>query len=109
MKAVFLSGAEEDLKELRRYLIKRFGKGTWSDAYGKIKTSVRGLQTFPLAGSIPEEFVDLGLGQYRQVISGMNRIIYEVGDEVLYIHIVCDTRRDMQTLLVNWILRMTKK
>lgn len=76
MKAVFLSGAEEDLKELRRYLIKRFGKSTWSDTYGKIKTSVRGLQTFPWAGSVPEEFAGLGLGQYRQVISGMNRIIY---------------------------------
>jgi plasmid stabilization system protein ParE len=105
VKAVFLSGAEEDLKELRRYLIKRFGKSTWSDTYGKIKTSVRGLQTFPLAGSIPEEFVDLGLGQYRQVISGMNRIIYEVGDEVLYIHIVCDTRRDLRDLLAKRLLR----
>jgi plasmid stabilization system protein ParE len=109
VKAIFLSGAEEDLKELRRYLIKRFGKSTWRDTYGKIKTSVRGLQAFPLAGSVPEELADLGLSQYRQVISGMNRIIYEVGDEVLYIHIVCDTRRDMQTLLINRILRMTKK
>jgi len=35
VKAVFLSGAEEDLKELRDYLIKRFGKSTWSDTYGK--------------------------------------------------------------------------
>ncbi|RCX07556.1 type II toxin-antitoxin system RelE/ParE family toxin [Extensimonas vulgaris] len=109
MKAVFLPGAEEDLKELRRYVIQRFGKNTWSDTYGKIKTSVRSLQAFPLAGSVPEELADLGLGQYRQVISGMNRIIYEVGNEVLYIHIVCDTRRDMQTLLVNRLLRMTKK
>jgi len=48
----------------------------------------------------------LGLQQYRQVISGMSRIIYELRDEVIYIHIVCDTRRDMRTLLSRRLLRM---
>jgi len=42
---------------------------------------------------------------YRQVLTGMNRIIYEVRGEVLYIHIVCDACKDLHSLLVRRMLR----
>lgn len=106
MRAVFLAGAEEDLKDLRRYQIKSFGKPAWQEAFQKIKDSVQTIQTLPQGGAVPDELADLTLQQYRQVISGMNRIIYEVREEVIYIHIVCDTRRDMRTLLSRRLLRM---
>ncbi|WP_454762975.1 type II toxin-antitoxin system RelE/ParE family toxin [Cupriavidus campinensis] len=107
MRAVFLAGAEEDLKDLRRYAIQRFGKPAWQETLQKIRDSVGAIQRFPQGGAIPDELADVTLGQYRQVISGMNRIIYEVGNEIVYIHIVCDTRRDMRTLLSRRVLRMT--
>jgi plasmid stabilization system protein ParE len=106
VRAVFLAGAEEDLKELRRYVIKSLGKPSWQETSQKIQDSVRTIQTYPQGGSIPDELADLSLQQYRQVISGMNRIIYEVRQEVIFIHIVCDTRRDMRTLLSRTLLRM---
>lgn len=34
----------------------------------------------------------------------MNRIIYEVQGGVLYIHIVCDTRKDLRALLTRRLL-----
>jgi toxin ParE1/3/4 len=105
VRIVFLAGAEEDLKELRRYVVKSFGKFVWQETYQKIKDSVRTIQTFPQGGSIPDEIVDLGLQQYRQVISGMNRIVYEVREETVLIHIVCDTRRHMKALLSRRLLR----
>lgn len=108
MRAVFLEGAEEDLKELRHYFIKSFGKPTWQETYQKIKDSAQAIQTSPQGGSIPDELVDLGLQQYRQVVSDMNRIIYEAREAVIYIHIVCDTRRDMRTLLSRRLLRVVK-
>ncbi|WP_019451306.1 type II toxin-antitoxin system RelE/ParE family toxin [Cupriavidus sp. BIS7] len=106
MKVVFLAGAEEDLKELRHYVVRSFGKQAWLETFQRIKDSVRALQDYPLSGPIPDELVDLGLRQYRQVVSSMNRIIYEITEEVIYIHIVCDTRRDMRTLLSRRLLRM---
>jgi toxin ParE1/3/4 len=105
LRIVFLAGAEEDMKELRRYVLKCFGKSAWQETYEKIKESTRTIQNFPRSGSIPDELVDVRLQQYRQVIAGMNRIIYEVADEVIYIHIVCDTRRDMHTLLSRRLVR----
>ena len=107
MRAVFLAGAEEDLRDLRRYVISGFGKPAWQETFEKIKDAVRTIQDFPQGSPIPDELADLGLRQYRQVVSGMNRIIYEIDEEAIYIHIVCDTRRDMRTLLSRRLLRMT--
>jgi toxin ParE1/3/4 len=35
----------------------------------------------------------------------MNRIIYEVRQDILYIHIIVDARRDLKTLLIRRLLR----
>jgi len=102
---VFLKAAEQDLKELKQYIVRHFGNATWQATLVQLKTSVQTLQTHPQAGSIPDELRTLNPGQYRQVLSGMNRIIYEIRQETIYIHIVCDSRRDMQGLLMRRMLR----
>jgi plasmid stabilization system protein ParE len=103
---VFLKSAEHDLKDLKGYLIKNFDKDTWNTSYKKIKDAVGILRDFPQGGAMPEELESMNLTQYRQVISGMNRIIYEIRQETIYIHIVCDTRKDMKSLLTKRLLRI---
>jgi plasmid stabilization system protein ParE len=105
VKAVFLTEAEADIKELRFYIIKRFGANTWRETLQAIKGAVHDTISFPLRGCIPDELTELGLTQYRQVLAGKNRIIYEVRDDILYIHIVCDIRKDLRTLLARRVLR----
>ena len=104
-KVVILESAEQDLKELKAYLVRNFSAEVWQSSYDKIKAAIRNLKAFPCAGSIPEEIEKLNLGQYRQLISGMNRIIYEVRQDIIYIHIIADARRDLQTLLARRLLR----
>lgn len=104
-RVVILDSAEQDLKELRAYIVKNFSVGTWCTSYAKIKEAIRNLQNFPQAGSILEEIEKLNLTQYRQVLSGMNRVIYEVRQDVIYIHIIVDARRDMNSLLTRRLLR----
>lgn len=100
-----LEGAEQDMKELRAYILRKFGRESWKDSYAKLKTSVLNLEKFPYSGSTPEEMEELNLSQYQQVISGQNRIIYEVRQKTVYVHIIADTRKDMKTLLTNRLLR----
>jgi len=104
-KVVILASAEQDIKELKSYVIKNFSPETWQDTYSKLKDSIRNLKAFPFSGSTPDELERLNLTQYRQAISGMNRVIYEVRQEIIYIHIVADTRKDMKTLLTQRLLR----
>jgi toxin ParE1/3/4 len=104
-KIIILESAEHDLKELRSYIVKNFSQETWQTTFERIKEAIRNLKTFPYAGSIPEEFEKINLSQYRQVISGMNRIIYEVRQDSVYIHLIADTRRDLKALLIRRLLR----
>jgi toxin ParE1/3/4 len=108
VRVVFLADAEEDLKDIRRYVVRKFGKSDWVDTSRKIRDSIRVIQTFPDGGSIPEELSGLSLARFRQVISGQNRLIYEVGDGIVYIHIVCDTRRDLRSVLTRRLLRIIR-
>ena len=71
VKVVFLGSAETDLKDLRNYIVKNFGKETWQASYSAIKEHVAVIQSFPEGGKIPDELVSLTLAQYLQIISGM--------------------------------------
>lgn len=102
---VFLHQAELDLIELKRYITTNFSQTTWQTSYKNIKKVINGLKKLPEAGHIPPELDSLNLTQYRQVISGKNRIIYEIRGIMIYIHIVCDARQDMATLLFKRLLR----
>ncbi len=102
MRVVFLRSAEADLRDLRTYVVKNSGAGTWSTTYCKIKDAVARIEAHPL---IPDEFRNLNIAQYRQVLSGMNRIVYEVRGDTAYIHLVCDTRRDLKALLMKRIVQ----
>ncbi|AAO90188.1 type II toxin-antitoxin system RelE/ParE family toxin [Coxiella burnetii] len=104
-KVVFLQQAQLDLKELKNYMINNFSKRTWCTRYEKIKKIIHTPKLFPDAGSIPPELETLNLNQYRQAISGKNRIIYELKESIVYIHIICDVRKDMKSLLLRRLFR----
>ena len=105
MKVVILEAAEADLRELRRYIIKNFSTLTWQETFSKLKEAIRNLAAFPYLGAIPPELEALHLVQYRQLLSGKNRIIYEVRGEAVYVLIVADMRRDMKSLLLQRLVR----
>jgi len=104
-KVVFLESAEQDVLELRHYVLENFSAAIWSATLRRLKESVRKLKSHPRSGTIPDELRAVGMSQYRQVVSGMNRVIYELRDDTVYIHLVCDARRDMKSLLTRRMLR----
>jgi plasmid stabilization system protein ParE len=105
MKTVILASAKAALTQLRSYILKNFSKDTWQTTYEKLKELIRNLATFPHLGAIPPELDDIHSHQYRQLICGMNRIIYEVRQDVVYIHLIVDTRRDLSALLLRRLVR----
>ena len=105
MKVVLLESAELDLQELRTYIVKNFSAATWQHTYQKLKESIRHLANFPFMGSVPEALESLQLVQYRQTLSGMNRIIYEVRQDTVFIHLIVDTRRDIASVLMRRLIR----
>jgi toxin ParE1/3/4 len=105
MRVVLLESAQADLVLLRGYIVKNFSVATWQGTYNKLKESIRNLAMFPHLGGVPEELESLHLTQYRQILSGMNRIIYEVRQDTVYVHLVVDTRRDLKSVLMDRLMR----
>lgn len=104
-EVVILKSAEQDLRDLRTYLLKNLGVDTWRESLEKIKAAVDNLKTFPFIGVTPDALEHINLTQYRQVLAGKNRIVYELRQSIVYIHIITDTRRDMTSLLTRRLLR----
>ena len=105
MKVFILASAQADLSELRGYLVKSLSVTVWQATYAKLKVAIRNLALFPQPGGVPDELETLNLTQYRQILSGMNRIIYEVRQDAVYIHLIIDTRRDLKDVLMQRLLR----
>src|SRR3989339_610505 len=108
LEVVILKSAKADLLDLRGYLTKQFGRDVWLESYAKIKATIDHLKTFPFSGTVPEALEKINLMQYQQVLSGKNRIIYEVRQNVVFVHLGSDSRRDMKTLLTRRLLRFTE-
>ena len=105
MKVVILESAEADLVALRSYIVKNFSTGTWRTTYSKLKQAIRNLAMFPQLGGIPGELESLNLTQYRQILAGKNRIIYEVRHDAVYVHLIVDVRRDLKEVLMQRLVR----
>jgi toxin ParE1/3/4 len=102
---VFLTvDAARDLEELYRYLAKWESPEKAEYVLNKIEKAVAGLAEFPQRGSYPRELLTLGIKDYREVFFKPYRLIYRVISLRVYIYIVADGRRDMQTLLQHRLL-----
>ena len=101
----FPEAAERDLKDLRSYILDNFSGQQWQETYGRIREAVGNIASFPQDGKVPPELNPLGANQYRQIIAGMNRIIYEIRGNDIFIHIVIDSRKDFQSFLIRRLLR----
>ena len=99
-----LESAERDLKDLRRYILDNFTPDHWQSAYADIKKAVRGLREFPRSGVVPDEIAQLGQTQYRQILSGKNRIIYEMRADEIFVHVIVDMRRNLSAHLSKRLL-----
>ncbi len=62
------------------------------------------LSEFPEQGAYPKELAALGIREYLEIFFKPYRIIYRVIDKNIYVLLIVDGRRDMQTLLQRRLL-----
>ena len=102
---VFLTrGAERDLAELHRYVASTDSPERADLLLDRILEAAARLASFPERGRIPSELKGLGIREYRQLLVGPYRLIYREIDTRVYISVIADGRRDMQSLLERRLL-----
>lgn len=103
--AVFLTeGAEQDLESIFGYIAEVDSPDRGDYVLDRLMKAVEGLSVFPERGSYPKELLALGIKDYRQTFFKPYRVIYRVIDSRVYIYLIADGRRDMQSLLARRLL-----
>ncbi len=72
----------------------------------QIERTFLSLSEHPQRGTYPGELLDLGIREYREIFFKPYRIIYRVMRNNVYVLLIADGRRDMQTLLQRRLLRV---
>jgi toxin ParE1/3/4 len=98
-------GAERDLQAINGNVTEHRSPRQADALLDALLHVIDALEGFSERGGIPRELADLGVQDYRQLLLPPYRIIYRVIDDTVYIMLIADGRRDMQSLLEQRLLR----
>ncbi|MCE5361189.1 MAG: type II toxin-antitoxin system RelE/ParE family toxin [Acidithiobacillus sp.] len=97
-------GAEQDLEAIYDYIAEFDCKANADYVPDRLLEVVESLSTFPVRGAYPKERAALGIREYRQTAFKPYRVIYRVMAQKVYLYVIADGRRDMQSLLARRLL-----
>ncbi|MBF0542832.1 MAG: type II toxin-antitoxin system RelE/ParE family toxin [Candidatus Riflebacteria bacterium] len=94
-----------DLDEIYEYIFRHDSPGRAEHVLVEIEKAFGSLCEFPYRGSFPKELLELGIREFREIFFKPYRIIYKVIEKKVYVFLIVDGRRDMQTLLQRRLLQ----
>ena len=103
---VFLTDdAARDLEDLYDYIDMHDVPGKADYVLEQIEKAFNSLSENPQCGAYPKELLAIGLQEYREIFFKPYRIIYRIMNKKVYVLLIVDGRRDMQTLLQRRLLQ----
>ncbi len=104
--AAFLTAdAAGDLEELHDYVLLHDAPGKAEHLLKRIEKTFGSLSEYPERGVYAKELLALGIREYREIFLKPYRVIYQVIGDAVYVLLIADGRRDMQTLLQRRLLK----
>lgn len=97
-------GASRDLEEICDHLANLRGADDAARLLDEFLDRIATLESFPHRGAIPPELETLGIHDFRQLHLGRFRMVYRVAGERVFVMLIADGRRDMQSLLQQRLL-----
>lgn len=96
--------AQHDLEEIDDYVTATDSQAAADHVLDNIEKVFLSLAELPARGSYPKELLQLGIREYREVFFKPYRIIYRIQATSVYVYLIADGRREMQTLLSRRLL-----
>ncbi len=97
--------AARDLEAICDYIDRHDSPARADHVLERIERTFQALSEHPQRGSYPRELLDVGVREYREVFFKPYRIIYRVIGDTVFVLVIADGRRDMQTLLQRRLLQ----
>ena len=96
--------AQRDLLDIHAWIEESDGPAKAGHVSGRLERAIESLGDTPDRGAWPGELEALGIREYRQVHFKPYRMICRVVGKRVFVVLVADGRRDMQTLLSRRLL-----
>lgn len=96
--------AARDLEEIVDWIERHDGPARAQHVLDRIGAAVDALKRFPERGPHPAELEALGIREYRETFFKPYRIVYYVDGARVFVSLIADGRRDMQSLLARRLL-----
>lgn len=93
--------AARDLEEIYDYIAEHDAPAKADHVLNRLEKVVGSLANFPKRGSFPHELAALGIREYREAYFKPYRVIYRIVAPTVYVYLIADGRRDMQSLLLR--------
>jgi toxin ParE1/3/4 len=97
--------ASSDLEELDRYLSQNDSPSRAEYVLDRLGSAIASLNRNPQRGSYPPEMIELGVYEFREFFFKPYRIIYQIEKNNVFVLLIADGRRDMNTLLEKRLLQ----
>jgi toxin ParE1/3/4 len=96
--------AVRDLEEIDDWISRHDSPARAAHVAAGIEAAIATLKRYPQRGRHPAELLALGIREYRETFFKPYRIVYTVEGRRVYVSLIADGRRDMQSLLARRLL-----
>jgi toxin ParE1/3/4 len=104
LKVHLTAGAVRDLENIHEHTTDYRSPREADQLLDTFEKIFQNLKTHPDRGRHPPELADLGILEYRELISAPYRLVYRAEGNDVYVIVIADGRRDMQSLLSRRLL-----
>ena len=97
--------AMDDIEAIYDYIYDHDSPDRADYVIGQIEKTFGTLVLFPERGGYPLELLEVGIKEYRETFFKPYRIVYRIQDCKVYVMMIVDGRRNLQTLLLRRLLK----
>ncbi len=103
-RIVILDSAKEELRDIKKHVLKEFGDSVWNDVNAEYKETFKAIGISPEIGSYIDELKEIGIANVRCTLVRQTRVVYEFDEHMVLIHMFIHTRRDFRTHLFKRLI-----
>lgn len=103
-KVLLTENTAIDLEDIYTYIAEHDSSAKADHVLDILEKIILSLSELPERGVYPKELITLGIHDYREIFLKPYRIIYKIDHDNVYVYLIADGRRDMQTLLQRRLL-----
>ena len=103
-EVLLTAGAEQDLEDIYDTIADSDSSAKADYVLTRLLEAADRLAAFPDRGAHPRELQALGIREYRQTFFKPYRLIYRVIGRQVFVYVIADGRRDIQSLLKRRLL-----